>query len=178
MTCPSLGMSNYTRPKIPGASIFFTVNLADRSSTLLVDQIDALRDAVRTTKSERPFHSDAWVVLPNHMHMVWTLPAGDSDYSTRIGAIKARFTRGLGRVGFYPTNVPKKVGYKPTLQRTASKIRKGDAGIWQRRFWEHHIRNETEYRAYVDYCHINPVKHGLVERPEEWPYSTVHVHGV
>lgn len=153
-------MSHYLRPKIPGATIFFTVNLADRRSSLLINQINVLRDAARKTKSERPFYIDAWVVLPNHMHMVWTLPKGDTDYGTRIGAIKSRFTRGLRRVGFHPTDVP------------ASKIRKGDAGIWQRRFWEHHIRDEGEYRAYVNYCHINPVKHGFVENPVDWPFST------
>ncbi len=79
------------------------------------------------------------------------------------------------RVGFHPTNMPEKVGYNPTLRRSPSKVRKGDGGIWQRRFWDHHIRNADEFRAYVEYCHINPVKHGFVERPEDWPYSTVHL---
>lgn len=173
-------MSSYRRPRISGATAFFTVALARRGSNLLFDEVTHLRAAVRQTKFERPFHIDAWVVLPDHLHAVWTLPAGDADFSTRWGAIKARFTRSLRddcRVGFNPTNAKAlghEVGWNPTLPRSASKVRKGDAGIWQRRFWEHHIRNEADYRAHVRYCWLNPVKHGLVERPEDWPYSSVH----
>ncbi len=172
-------MPNYIRPCQPGASIFFTVALANRGSDLLVREVDALREAVRDTRGQRPFKIDAWVILPDHMHFVWTLPEGDSDFSTRIGAIKSRFTR---RVGFHPTAPISNgatgwdggtVGWNPTL-RSPSKIRKGDAGIWQRRFWEHHIRHVADYAAHVRYCWINPVKHGLVERPEDWPYSSVH----
>lgn len=169
-------MANYIRPRISGASIFFTVNLADRSSCVLVDHIAFLRMAVRQTKTERPFRIDAWVVLPNHMHMVWTLPDGDCDYSTRIGAIKARFTMGLRRAGFSPpsTSLPtvksgRYAGLKPGLRQG-----KREQPIWQRRFWEHHIRNASEFNAYVSYCHHNPVKHGFVERPEDWPFSTIH----
>ncbi|UZD90023.1 REP-associated tyrosine transposase [Cognatishimia activa] len=174
-------MSNYIRPKVPGATVFCTVVLAQRGSALLVDYIDLLREAVAETKSNRPFQFDAWVVLPDHMHFVLTLPEGDSDLGARIGAMKARFTRkvkAMGRVGFHHTIGPGKVGYNPTLRRSQSKVRKGDGGIWQRRFWEHHIRNEDAFRAYVEYCHINPVKHGFVDRPEEWPYSTVHQRGM
>lgn len=170
-------MSRYIRPKIPGATVFCTVVLAQRGVNLLVENIGVLREAVITTRKQRPFQVDAWVVLPDHMHFVWTLPDGDCDLGIRIGAIKARFTRKvntLGRVGLYPTNASETVGWNPTLQRSRSKIRKGDAGLWQRRYWGHHIRNEEEFGAYVAYCHINPVKHGLVERPEDWPYSTVH----
>lgn len=174
-------MSNYIRPKIPGATIFCTVVLGHRDSTLLVDHIDLLREAISETKAQRPFKVDAWVVLPDHMHFVWTLPEGDNDLGVRVGAMKARFTRKVktkGRVRFHPTKMPETVGYNPTLRRSPSKVRKGDGGIWQRRFWDHHIRNEYEFRAYVDYCHINPVKHGFVERPGDWPYSTVHVRGM
>ena len=172
-------MSNYIRPNIPGATVFCTVVLSHRGATCLVDHIDLLRDAVSETKSSRPFQIDAWVVLPDHMHFVLTLPEGDRGLGVRVGAMKARFTRkvkAMGRVGFYPTIGPGTVGFNPTLRRSPSKVRKGDGGIWQRRFWEHHIRNEDEFRAYVEYCHINPVKHGFVERPEGWPYSTVHQH--
>ena len=173
-------MSFYRRPKIKGASIFFTVNLADRGSDILVREVNALRAAVRQTKAERPFQIDAFVVLPNHLHAVWTLPAGDADFSVRWGAIKSRFTRAVkarGRVGFHPTicgGDGKGVGWNPTLPRSASKVRKGDAGIWQRRFWEHHIRDETDFNAHVRYCWINPVKHGYAERPEDWRCSSVH----
>lgn len=148
-------MSNYLRPHIPGATVFFTVALAARGSTSLTREIETLRDVVKTTRTERPFHIDAWVVLPDHMHCIWTLPEGDSDFSTRMGAIKARFTR---RVGFHPTtpfaksespeyepfrepkyDPIKAVGYNPTL-RSASKIKKGDAGLWQRRFWDEGLK--------------------------------------
>ncbi|MFN3577269.1 MAG: REP-associated tyrosine transposase, partial [Tabrizicola sp.] len=96
-------MSRYIRPKVPGATVFFTVNLADRGAQTLVDHVEMLREAVRVTKAERPFRIDAWVVLPDHMHAVWTLPEGDSDFSTRMAAIKARFSAGLRRSGFRPT---------------------------------------------------------------------------
>ena len=151
-------MSRYRRMFVPGGTYFFTVNLARRGGDLLVQEIDALRAAVRVTRAERPFEIEAFVVLPDHLHAVWTLPPGDADFSTRWGAIKSRFTR---RVGFHPTRSP-------------SKMRKGDGGIWQRRFWEHCIRDAQDYAAHVAYCHWNPVKHGLVARAVAWPYSTVH----
>jgi putative transposase len=188
-------MSRYIRPHIPGASVFFTVTLAQRGSDLLVRQIAALRDAVRATMAARPFGIDAWVVLPDHMHAVWTLPVGDADYAVRWGAIKSHFTRAVKRrVGFHPTDPDDVfeddahiecdtagrnrglVGWNPTL-RSASKIKKGDAGIWQRRFWEHHIRDERDYRAHIRYCWMNPVKHGFVDHPKDWPYSSYHRDG-
>ncbi len=155
--------------------MFFTVALAQRGGSLLVDEVTRLRAAVRQTKTERPFHIDAWVVLPDHLHAVWTLPAGDADFSTRWGAIKARFTMSLRRPGFTPpSRLPmvtsgRYAGVNPGLRHD-----KGEVGIWQRRFWEHHIRDEADYRAHVRYCWLNPVKHGLVKRPEDWPYSSVH----
>ncbi len=156
-------MSFYRRMYVPGGTYFFTVCLADRESDLLVRQVDALRRAVRQTMAERPFQIDAFVVLPDHLHTVWTLPRGDADFSIRWGAIKSRFTREVRRVGF-----------NPTLPQSPSNRLKGDAGIWQRRFWEHYIRDEADYVAHVQYCWNNPVKHGFVERPQEWPYSSVH----
>ena len=183
-------MSAYIRPKMPGASVFFTVVLADRGASTLVEQIDTLRDAVRVTKAERPFRIDAWVVLPDHMHCVWTLPQGDHDFSVRMAAIKARFTRALtGRVGFHPTMVgDAKGGHRggvdeggvephPTINgrpRSKSKITKGDGRVWQRRFWEHHIRNDEAFATCIRYCWLNPVKHGLVVHPKDWPYSSWH----
>ena len=174
-------MSNYLRIRSRGGTYFFTVNLAARGSRGLITHIDALRMAVRDTRRERPFEIDAMVVLPDHLHSVWTLPEGDADYSTRWGAIKARFTR---RVGFEPTYRPGvdtlgaeetlgAVGWKPTL-RTASKLAKKDGKVWQRRFWEHTIRDEADYRAHVRYCWTNPAKHGLVARAVDWPHSSIH----
>lgn len=173
-------MSDYLRLFVPVGTYFFTVTLADRGARTLVEEIAHLRRAVMDTRAERPFEINAWVVLPDHLHCVWTLPEGDADFSTRWGAIKARFTRNLRdacRVGFNPTIAKRSgqaVGWNPTLRRSESKMRSGDAGIWQRRFWEHHIRDDADYRAHVRYCWLNPVKHGFVEHPEDWPYSSVH----
>lgn len=170
--CP---MSHYLRPRIAGATVFFTVILQDRTSELLTSEIDRLRAAVAATRAERPFGIDAWVVLPDHLHAVWTLPEGDTDYSVRWGAIKSRFTMSLRRAGFSPpSELPtvrsgRYAGLKPGLR-----LHKRERGIWQRRFWEHHIRGEDDRAACIHYCHINPVKHGFVASPEDWPYSSVH----
>jgi putative transposase len=150
-------MPDYLRPRVPGASVFFTVTLTDRSSRLLVQEVATLRDAVRITRAERLFQIDAWVVLPDHLHCIWTLPEGDADYSTRWRLIKARFSRGL------PAGP-----LRPSLEA------RQERGIWQRRFWERHVRNEADFAAHLRYCWWNPVKHGLVEKPEDWPYSSVH----
>ena len=144
----------------PGVPIFFTVCLSDRGSDLLVREVAVLRQAVRETKRERPFAIDAWVVLPDHMHCVWTLPEGDGDYSTRWSVIKARFSRAMRAV-----------------DRRASHAVRREHGIWQRRFWEHHIRDDEDYRAHVRYCWVNPVKHGLVSDPGDWPWSSYHRDG-
>ncbi|MEI4195559.1 REP-associated tyrosine transposase [Roseovarius sp. E0-M6] len=168
-------MSRYVRPRMPGSRIFFTVNLARRGGEVLVDEIVRLRAAVRMVMAERPFHVDAWVVLPDHMHAVWTLPEGDTAYSVRWGAIKARFSRDLRRAGFSPPDrLPivqngRYAGVTPGLRHA-----KGEVGIWQRRFWEHHIRNEADYAAHIRYCWGNPVKHGFVRRAVDWPYSSIH----
>ena len=151
-------MPNYIRPRVGGACIFFTVTLAARGSDLLVRKIDWLRDAVRTTRAERPFRIDAWVVLPDHLHCVWTLPEGDADFSTRWKDIKTCFTKSVGLVG----------------RRSRSKVEKGEQGLWQRRFWEHHIRDDQDYAMHVRYCWTNPVRHGFVSRAVDWPYSSIH----
>jgi REP-associated tyrosine transposase len=150
-------MSDYRRHRVPGGCYFFTVNLLERrGNTLLTDRIDLLREAVRRVRRSRPFSIDAWVVLPDHLHAVWTLPPGDDDFSTRWRLIKSFFVRDL-----------------PKTERL-SRVRRddGERGIWQRRFWEHAIRDDEDYGAHVDYIHFNPVKHGLVAAPAEWPYST------
>jgi len=135
-------MSDYLRPKVPGATVFFTVTLAARGGSALVDHVDALREAVRRTKAERPFRVDAFVVLPDHLHAVWTLREGDAEYSLRWGAIKARFTKALRderRPGFSPADLPTELpvvrsgrfaGLKPGLRRG-----KREQALWQRRFW-------------------------------------------
>jgi putative transposase len=151
-------MPDYRRNRVPGGTYFFTVNLRDRRSVLLVTEIERLRAAVRWTRLRRPFHIDAWVVLPEHMHCLWTLPPGDSDYSGRWRAIKQQFSRAL-----------------PATEALSSVQRRRDErGIWQRRFWEHTIRNEDDYAAHMDYVHFNPVKHGLVTEASAWPLSSFH----
>jgi putative transposase len=150
-------MSRYLRPRVPGASVFFTVTLADRRKATLVDEVDRPRDAVRSTITERPFCIDAWVVLPDHLHAIWTLPEGDNDYATRWRLIKSRFSRGLA----------------PGPVRE-SHVARQDRGIWQRRFWERHIRDDKDFADHLQYCWFNPVKHGLVDRPEDWAWSSVH----
>lgn len=141
-----------------GATYFFTVALLDRRTALLLDHIDLLREAVRKAKAARPFHIDAWVVLPEHMHCMWTLPEGDCDYSSRWRDIKIRFARSLPKT--------EAIRFKPR--------KRGERGIWQRRFWEHAIRNEDDYRTHFDYIHLNPLKHGLVQHVKDWPYSSFH----
>ena len=150
-------MPTYIRPHIPAARIFFTVTLQERGSRVLVDQVPRLREAVALTKAERPFRIDAWVVLPDHLHCVWTLPEGDDDFSTRWRLIKTRFSRVLPKGHLRPSHIARQ-----------------ERGLWQRRFWEHHIRDDADMAAHVQYCWVNPVKHGLVDRPEAWPYSSIH----
>jgi len=151
-------MPNYRRAFVPGGCWFFTVNLADRRQTLLVDRIDALRDAVARTRRNYPLEIDAFVVLPDHLHAIWTLPPADADFSIRWRLVKTAFAKSI-----------------PKQERlTAVREARGERGIWQRRFWEHMIRGEADYARHVEYCYINPVKHGLVTRVREWPHSSFH----
>ena len=151
-------MPEYRRQRVPSGTYFFTVNLQDRGSQLLTRQIDALRHAVRAARTRSPFHIDAWVVLPDHMHCVWTLPPNDTDYSGRWRAIKKAFSKSI------PADE----------HRTATQRARAERGIWQRRFWEHTIRDDQDYAAHVDYVHFNPVKHGWAPEPAAWPYSSFH----
>jgi putative transposase len=151
-------MTDYRRNRVPGGTYFFTVNLLDRRSDLLVREVDTFREAVRRVRAKAPFHIDAWVVLPEHMHCMWTLPEGDTNFSARWQAIKTDFSRHI-TVG------------EP---RSASRASKGERGIWQRRFWEHTILDDRDYGAHLDYVHFNPVKHGLVTQAACWPYSSFH----
>jgi len=151
-------MPDYRRNRVAGGTYFFTVNLLDRDSSLLVERIDLLRATVRRVRRLVPFHIDAWVVLPEHMHTLWTLPEGDTDFPRRWHAIKMGFSKGipLGEV------------------RSPSRRSRGERGVWQRRYWEHTIRDEPDYAAHMDYIHFNPVKHGLVTDVAAWPFSSFH----
>lgn len=168
-------MPRYLRPRLSGATVFFTVALIDRQSDLLIRHIDLLREAVRITRAKRPFGIAAWVVLPDHLHCLWTLPEDDADFSSRMGEIKGHFSRRLRRAGLAPTCAPPnpygavggrvRVGASPDLQ-------KDEVPIWQKRFWEHHIRNADDFQAHMRLCRMDPVLHGLVERPEDWPFTS------
>lgn len=148
----------YRRDDTKGGTWFFTVNLAERNKRLLVDEFDLLRDVMNKVKQQHPFKLDAMVVLPDHIHAMWTLPANDKGYSIRWGLIKSGFSRQL-----------------PKVERiNKSQIRKGERGIWQRRYWVHLIRDDRDFEKHVDYIHYNPVKHGYVNSSIDWPYSTIH----
>jgi putative transposase len=151
-------MANYRRAFIAGASWFFTVNLLNRSQCLLVEHVGALREAVRETRRRFPFDIDAMVVLPDHIHAVWTLPEGDCDFPSRWRLIKTRLSRSIA----------------PGEPLSMSRRIRGERGIWQRRYWEHLIRDERDYAHHIDYCWFNPVKHGLVANVEDWPFSSFH----
>lgn len=152
-------MPNYRRAFIPGGTWFFTVNLLQRyNNNLLLREIDLLRDNMRHVQSHYPFHIDVWVVLPDHLHCVWTLPSDDSNFSLRWRLIKSGFSRAL----------------PITEYRSQVRIQAGERGIWQRHYWEHLIRDDDDYRNHVDYVHVNPLKHGYVRRVRDWPYSTFH----
>jgi len=152
-------MPNYRRAWHPGGTYFFTVNLLERGGNdLLVKHIDLLRTHVRLVKQRHPFVIHGWVVLPDHLHCVIELPEGDMDFPVRWRLIKMGFSKALPR--------------EERLSRVRQ--RRGERGIWQRRYWEHLIKDEADYQAHMDYIHINPVKHGLVDRVVDWPYSTFH----
>jgi putative transposase len=150
-------MVRYRRNFVAGGTFFFTLTLADRSSRALVDHIEALRTAVRDVRRSRPFVVDAVVVLPDHLHIVMTLPQDDADYANRWRLIKRRFTDAVVKSG-----------------TSVTRHQNGELALWQRRFWEHTIRDETDFERHVDYVHFNPVKHGLVSRVSDWPYSSFH----
>ena len=152
-------MPDYRRAWHPGGTYFFTVNLLQRQGNdLLIRHVETLRRVVRAVQSRHGFRIHAWVVLPEHLHCVIELPDNDDDFATRWRLIKMGVSKAL----------PK------TEWLSETRARRGERGIWQRRYWEHLIRDEADFRAHMDYVHINPVKHGLVKRVADWPYSTFH----
>src|SRR5947207_1075167 len=149
-------MVRYRRNLVPGGTDFFTATVEDRRSTILVDHIAALREAFRTARRKRPFAIDAIVILPEHLHVLMTLPQDDTDNSGRWRQIKSMFARLVAR--------------RMPLERN----RRGEYALWQRRFWEHTIRDESDFERHADYIHFNHVKHGLVSRVPDWPHSSFH----
>ncbi len=148
----------YRRADVAGGTYFFTVNLANRESDLLTRHIDVLREVMNKVKQAHPFVIEAMVVLPEHLHAIWRLPNDDVDFATRWSLIKAGFSRRMDKTETIRT----------------SRLAKRERGIWQRRYWEHCIRDEKDFERHVDYIHYNPVKHGYVKHVIDWPYSTFH----
>ncbi|WP_250655551.1 REP-associated tyrosine transposase [Alkalimarinus coralli] len=150
-------MVAYRRNFVAGGTYFFTVTLKNRKTTYLTDYIDELRNAFRLCRNKQFFTIDAIVILPDHLHTIWGLPEGDIDYPSRWRFIKSSFTRNIRKSGV-PLNANKHGGFD----------------VWQRRYWEHTIKSQEDYNRHIDYIHYNPVKHGYVENPTNWPWSSFH----
>jgi putative transposase len=146
----SARMDDYRRNRVPGATTLFTVRLRDRHSRLLTEHFAAFGEAVRHARARQPFHIDAWVVLPDHAHAIWTLPPGDSDSTTRWRAVKTAFAKSLRKSGLH------------------------DPGLWERGVLGRAVGGEADYAALVDYVHANAPRHGLCATPAEWPWSSHH----
>jgi putative transposase len=156
-------MPSYRRPFIPGGTFFFTVTTNDRQPVLTEPAIlAALRYAVWQTRRTLPFTIVAWVVLPDHMHAIWELPPDNADFSLRWARIKQAVTRVYVDSPF------------AREARSPSRTKRREGTLWQRRFWEHQIRDGDDLVRHVEYIHYNPVKHGHVSRVREWPHSTFH----
>jgi putative transposase len=145
-------MTDYRNNRVPGGTFFFTVRLLDRGSTLLTDHISAFGEAMRQARVRKPFHVDAWVVLPDHAHAIWTLPPGDHDCSSRWRAVKIAFSKALNKAG----------------------IAGSQDGIWERHYLDYRVADDAEYAALVDYVHTNPLRHGVCRQASEWPWSSLH----
>ncbi|WP_442481617.1 REP-associated tyrosine transposase [Aeoliella sp. SH292] len=156
-------MAHYRRADVPGGTFFFTLVTYERRPLLTTDLARrVLRDAIEQVRSRRPFEINGFVLLPDHLHTIWTLPSGDTDYPTRWRQIKTLFTRGWLAGG----GTERAVSVAQAVQ--------GGRGIWQRRYYERTVRDEAELRKRLDYIHINPVKHRLCERAIDWPWSSFH----
>ena len=156
-------MSNYRRAKTKGATYFFTVVTERRQPILTNEDVRAaLRTAILKVRRTHPFNIDGWVLLPDHLHCIWTLPEGDADFSTRWRLIKREVTVAIGTRYF-----------RQDFQ-TARRTKKHQGTIWQHRFWEHLIRDEHDFEMHMNYLHFNPVKHGLTETVKEWHWSSFH----
>lgn len=150
----------YRRLLLPGATYFFTLVTYERRKLFNhSDRVALWNQAVSKVQRKRPFEIVAEIILPDHLHTMWSLPEGDADYATRIRLVKTALTKSV------TTGAPEDGG-------SESRMRKGERLVWQRRYWEHAIRNEADLQAHLDYIHYNAVKHGFVCRARDWPYST------
>ena len=156
-------LANYRRAKAAGGSYFFTVVTYRRQKFLCDDPVrDALRQAIQETRTTSPFVIDGWVLLPDHLHCIWTLPECDVEFGKRWAMIKRFVSKRCGSILFHDE------------WRNDSKRRRNESTVWQRRFWEHMIRDEKDFSQHMDYLHYNPVRHGLVASVKDWPFSTFH----
>ena len=148
----------YRRAFVKNGTYFFTVNLLERKTWLLIEYIDLLRLAFHKVKMRHPYRIDAMVILPDHLHIIMTLPKSDANYSKRWNLIKGYFSRSIEKA--------EKLSNSRKLKR--------ERGIWQRRFWEHMIRDDEDFENHINYIHYNPVKHGYVNNPVDWKHSSIH----
>ena len=156
-------MSRYRRADVAGGSYFFTV-VTERRQRILTDEPirRALRESITYVREHYPFAINGWVLLPDHLHTIWTLPEDDGDFASRWRLIKTRVTKACGKLYTQPNFL------------TARRAAKQCGTLWQHRYWEHLIRDDADFKHHMDYLHINPVKHGLVQRVRDWPYSSFH----
>ena len=143
----------YRDNRVPGGTFFFTVRLLDRGSHLLTEHISAFGEAMRLARARRPFHVDAWAVLPDHAHAIWTLPPGDHDCSSRWRAVKIAFSKALRKTGQSGVD---------------------DGAVWERHYRHYRVGLDDDYAALVDYVHTDAVRHGHCREPREWPWSSLH----
>lgn len=156
-------MPEYRRVRNAGGTYFFTVVTYRRRPILIHPEIrQVLREGINYVRQSMPFVIEAWVLLPDHLHAIWTLPEHDDRYAARWAVIKSCVTRGCGRL------------FDAGVKVNISREKRQEGSIWQRRFWEHAIRDEPDFHRHLDYIHWNPVKHGYVKNPTDWPYSTIH----
>jgi putative transposase len=155
-------MTNYRDNRVPGGTFFFTVRLLDRDSTLLTDHFSAFGEAMRQARIRKPFHVDAWVVLPDHAHAIWTLPPGDHDCASRWRAVKIAFSKALHKACL------------PGGAKARGDAATGDGTIWERHYRDYRVGDDEEYSSLIDYVHSNPVRHGFCQHPAEWPWSSLH----
>jgi len=156
-------MTDYRRWRVAGGTYFFTVVTHGRRPFLTDDVArSCLRESIRIVRARRPFRVDAIVILPDHLHAIWSLPAGDADYATRWQLLKRCFTKSYLAAG------------GAEARGSASRFAKGERGVWQRRYFEHTCRDEADMKRCRDYLHVNPLKHGLVARVIDWPWSSFH----
>jgi putative transposase len=156
-------MPEYRRIKTPGGTYFFTVITHLRRPILTSEVVrQALREGIQRARQTMPFKIEAWVLLPDHLHAVWTLPPEDNNFASRWAIIKRQVSQRYGR----QCNGLKQV--------SDSRQKRQESGVWQRRFWEHQIRDDLDFQRHMDYLHWNPVKHGYVRNAADWPFSSFH----